>query len=76
MKKDEPRMIEMFKLQKQFKAEIMAEPGADQLNEFQMQQRIMMKMQAHMARNMPQMMMPSPEQQRTIQLQMLAHMKK
>jgi len=34
-----------------------------------------MKMQAHMMKNMPQMMQPSPEQQRTIQLQMLTHMK-
>ena len=34
-----------------------------------------MKMQAHMMKNMPQMMQPSPEQQRVIQLQMLTHMK-
>jgi len=33
-------------------------------------------MQAHMSKNMPQMMQPSLEQQKTIQLQMLAHMKK
>lgn len=75
MQRDEPRMIEMFKLQKQFRAEIMAEAGAEQLNEFQLQQRMAMKMQAHMARNMPQMM-PSPDQQRNIQLQMMAHMKR
>jgi hypothetical protein len=54
----------------------MAEAGSEQLNEFQVQQRMAMKMQAHMARNMPQMMMPSPDQQKAIQLQMLAHMKK
>lgn len=75
MQRDEPRMIEMFRLQKTFRAEVMAEAGAEQLNEFQMQQRIAMKMQAHMAKNMPQMM-PSPDQQKAIQLQMLAHMKK
>jgi hypothetical protein len=48
------------------------------LNEFQLQQKLAMKMQAHVMKNMPQMMMgqPSTEQQRTIQLQMLAHMKK
>jgi hypothetical protein len=40
-----------------------------------MQQRMAVKMQAYMMRNMPQMMQPSPEQQRTIQLQMLAHMR-
>ena len=32
MKRDEPKMIEMFKLQKQFREEVMAESGADQLN--------------------------------------------
>jgi len=32
MQKDEPRMIEMFKLQKRFKEEAMAEAGGDQLN--------------------------------------------
>ena len=32
MKKDEPRMIEMYKLQKRFKEEVMAEEGASQLN--------------------------------------------
>ena len=35
-----------------------------------------MKMQAHMQRNMPQMMQPSAEQQKVIQLQMLGHMKR
>jgi hypothetical protein len=34
-----------------------------------------MKMQAHMMKNMPQMM-PSTEQQKAIQLQMLGHMKR
>lgn len=33
-------------------------------------------MQAHMMKNMPQMMQPSPEQQRNIQLQMLTHMRR
>ena len=33
------------------------------------------KMQAYMARNMPQMMQPSPEQQKVIQIQMLNHMR-
>ena len=69
-------MIEMFRIQKQFRTEVMAEAGSITLNEFQLQQKIAMKMQAHMAKNMPQMMMPSPEQQKNIQLQMLAHMKK
>jgi len=48
------------------------------LNEFQIQQKVAMKMQTHMMKNMPQMMMqqPSPDQQRSIQLQMLTHMKK
>lgn len=35
-----------------------------------------MKMQAHMAKNMPQMMAPSADQQRNMQMQMLAHMKR
>ena len=56
MQRDEPRMIEMFKMQKKFKAEVLAEPGADQLNEFQIQQKLAMKMQAHMMKNNPQMM--------------------
>ena len=60
MKRDEPRMIEMFKLQKKFKKEIMEEEGADQLNEFQIQQKLALKMQAHMMKNNPQMMQPSP----------------
>ena len=49
------------------------------MNEFQIQQKVGMKMQAHMMKNMPQMMMqnqPSQDQQRAIQLQMLSHMKK
>lgn len=33
-------------------------------------------MQAHMAQNMPQMAAPSAEQQKAMQMQMLAHMKK
>jgi hypothetical protein len=37
----------------------MAEAGADQLNEFQIQQKLAMKMQAHMMKNMPQMAMPT-----------------
>jgi len=66
----------MFKLQQKFKEEVIAESAAEQLNEMQIQQRTAMKMQAHMMKNMPQMMQPSPEQQRMIQLQMLAHMQK
>jgi hypothetical protein len=57
----------------------MREAGSEQLNEFQIQQRLGMKMQAHMMKNMPQMMMqqqPTTDQQRNIQLQMLTHMKK
>lgn len=69
-------MIEMFRLQARFRKELMEEPGFDQLNEFQIQQKMAMKMQAHMMRNMPQMPMPSPEQQRNMQLQMLTHMKR
>lgn len=54
----------------------MEEAGSEQLNEFQIQQKMGMKMQAHMMRSMPQMPMPSPEQQRNMQLQMLGHMKR
>lgn len=37
----------------------------------------MMKMQAYMMKHMPQMMpSPSTEQQKTIQLKMIAHLKK
>lgn len=46
-------------MQKKFKAEVMSEPGADQLNEFQLQQKIAMKLQAHMMKSNPQMMQPS-----------------
>lgn len=48
----------------------------------QIQQKLVVKMQAYMMKNMPQMMQhqhqhqPSSDQQRTIQLQMLTHMKK
>lgn len=69
----------MYKLQKKFKEEVLLEEGSVALNEFQLQQKVGMKMQAHMMKNMPHMMMqnqPSPDQQRTIQLQMLSHMKK
>ena len=66
----------MFKLQKKFKDEVMSEPGADQLNQFQLQQKIAMKVQAHMMKSNPQMMQPSAEQQKSIQLQMLNHMKR
>lgn len=76
MQRDEPRMIEMFRLQAQFRKELMQEPGFEQLNEFQIQQKMAMKMQAHMMRSMPQMPMPTAEQQRNMQLQMLTHMKK
>ena len=75
MIREEPRMIQMFRLQAQMRAEVMAEPGSEQLNEFQLQQKLAMKMQAHMMKNMPQMM-PSTEQQKAIQLQMLGHMKR
>ena len=54
---------------------MLREAGEEKLNEFQLQQKMAMKMQAHMMKNMPQMMQPSPEQQRVIQLQMLTHMK-
>ena len=70
-------MIEMFLLQKQFREEVIKEDGNEHLNEFQLQQKVGMKMQAYMMKNMPQMMQqPSPDQQRSIQLQMLTHMKK
>lgn len=70
-------MIEMFKLQMQFREEAIKEAGDESLNEFQIQQKMSMKMQAHMMKNMPQMMQsPSVDQQRTIQLQMLTHMQK
>lgn len=69
-------MIEMFRLQARFRKEVMEESGAEQLNEFQIQQRLAMKMQAHMMRNMPQMPVPTAEQQKNMQLQMLAHMKR
>ena len=76
MKRDEPKMIEMFKLQKKFREEVLSQPGGDQLNQFQLQQKIAMKLQAHMTKNMPQMMNPNFGQQKIIQTQMLAHMKK
>jgi hypothetical protein len=76
MQREEPRMIEMFKLQTKFKEEVLTEAAGQHLNEFQLQQKIGQKMQAHMMRNMPQMAMPSPDQQRVIQLQMLNHMKR
>lgn len=60
---------------KKFKQEAQAEqPG---LNELQLQQKAMLKMQEHMVKNPPQMnmMRPPPEQQKAMQLQMLAHMK-
>lgn len=79
MQREEPRMIEMFKLQTKFKEEVLAEAAGQHLNEFQLQQKVAQKMQAHMMRNMPpmgQMGMPSPDQQRVIQLQMLNHMKR
>lgn len=76
MQRDEPKMIEMFKMQAKFRKEVMDEEGASQLNEFQVQQKVAMKMQAHMMRNMAQMPQPSAEQQKAIQLQMLGHMKK
>jgi hypothetical protein len=66
----------MYRLQQQFKEEVMREAGGESLNEFQLQQRTALKMQAHMMKSMPQMMQPSPDQQRTIQLQMLTHMRK
>ena len=71
-------MVEMFKLQQKFKEEVAAESAGKHLNEFQLQQKVALKMQAHMMRNMPQMQMgmPSPDQQRTIQLQMLGHMRR
>ena len=68
-------MIEVFRLQKQMREEVLREAGEEKLNEFQLQQKMAMKMQAHMMKNMPQMTQPSPEQQRVIQLQMLTHMK-
>ena len=68
-------MIEVFRLQKHIREEVLREAGEEKLNEFQLQQKMAMKMQAHMMKNMPQMMQPSPEQQRVIQLQMLTHMK-
>lgn len=76
LQREQPRMIEMFKLQQKFKEQVLADPEAQNLNEMQIQQRAAMKMQAYMMKNMPQMMQPSPEQQRIIQLQMLAHIKK
>lgn len=57
-------MIQNFKLIKKFKKEIQDENP--EMNEFQVQQKAMMKMQEHMMKN-PQamnMMKPSPEQQR------------
>jgi hypothetical protein len=68
-------MIEMFKLQAKLREEVIAESAGENLNEFQLQQRTAIKMQTHMMRMMPQAV-PSPEQQRNIQLQMLAHMQK
>lgn len=56
MKIQEPKMIETFKMQKQFRDEVIKESGEEHLNEFQIQQKTMMKMQAHMMKNMPQMM--------------------
>lgn len=41
----------------------------------QIQQQTAIKLQAHMMKNCPQMM-PTIEQQKSIQLQMLAHMKR
>lgn len=54
----------MYKLQKKFKEEVIKETEGQGLNEFQIQQRVGMKMQQHMARNaqnmMPQMAQPNP----------------
>lgn len=63
MKKDEPRMIEMFKLQKKFKEEVLKETEGQTLNEFQIQQRVGMKMQQYMMRNAQNMQNMMPPQQ-------------
>lgn len=75
MMTQEPRMINNFKMLKTFKQQI--EKENPQLNQFQVQQRAMMKMNEHMMKN-PQAasaLRPPPQQQKAIQLQMLGHMK-
>ena len=71
-------MIEMFKLQSSMREEVLREAGSETLNEMQIQQKMVAKMQAHMMKSGPPMHMqqPSQDQQRAIQLQMLGHMKK
>lgn len=53
----------MYKLQKRFKEEVIMEAGSVTLNEFQIQQKVGMKMQAHMMKNMPQMMIQNQPSQ-------------
>ena len=59
MKRDEPKMIENFKMIKQFKDEVLRENP--NLNEMQVQQQAMMKMQQHIMKNGPPAhMKPNP----------------
>ena len=64
MKRDEPRMLEMYRLQKKFKEEVLKETEGQGLSDFQIQQRVALKMQQHMMRNAPNMMpqMAQPSQ--------------
>lgn len=73
-------MIEAFRLKKKFREEVeeWAKTSGKVMNEFQVEQETMMRLQQHMMKNNPHPMMaqPSTEQQKAIQLQMLAHMKR
>ena len=75
--RDEPQMIEMGRLQLKFREEVKREsPPGECLTEQLMHQRVAVKMQQHVMKNMPQMMQPNVQHQKAIQLQMLGHMRK
>jgi hypothetical protein len=66
----------MYKLQQQFKEEVLSEIGNEHITQAQFQQRIAAKMHAHMMKAMPQVPQTLTTQQRVMHLQMLGNLKK
>ena len=90
MKREEPKMIQTYKLGMKFKQEVIAENKGVTLTDQQISQQVMMRMQQHMMKNAPKGMFrhpmpgqgnnpekePTKEERKAVMMQILTHLAK
>lgn len=72
LQREQPRIIEMHKLQQQFREEVLKESGQQKISHAEFKQRVAFKMQAYMMKGTPQITEALSVEEQARQLQILA----